>query len=85
MKARTGEFSYSDLGSRRNWIVCCRWSLSVLAAEFILVAILVGFALASRPDPKASSATQAAQAQQFHSNASRKACPLAATRRMQDL
>lgn len=84
MKARTGESSYSDLGSRRNWIVCWRWSLSVLAAEFALVAILIGFALASRPDPKVKSVTQAAQAQQFHSSANRKACPVAA-RKMQDL
>ncbi len=85
MRARTGQFSHSDLGNRRNWIVCWRWSLSVLAVEFALVAILVGFALASRPDPKVKATLQAAQAQQVHSNANRKACPIATARKMQDL
>lgn len=85
MKAQTGQFSHSSMGSRRNWIICWRWSLSVLAAEFALVAILIGFAIASRPDPKVKSVTQSAQAQQLPSNANRKACPLAAARKMQDL
>ena len=85
MDSRSGDFSYSDLRSRRNWKVCWRWSLSVLAIEFALVAVLIGFAIGAQPDPKVKSVKQAQQVQQTHPNAIRKACPGAAAQRMHDL
>lgn len=75
MQTPIGEFTQSGLGSRRNWTVCWRWSVSVLAVEFALVMAVIGFAVSSRSASPAKSPSQAEQAQQNPAH-SRKACPL---------
>lgn len=83
MQAPIGKIAHLDLASRRNWTVCWRWSISILAAEFVLVVALVGFALESRPDSRVKS--ESVQVQQQRSSANRKACPLVELRKTQEL
>lgn len=86
MPAPMGKTADLDLDNRRNWTVCWRWSISVLAAEFILVAALIGFAVQSRPVAGGKfEPLQVQQAQQQKPNANRKACPLVDLRKTQDL
>jgi hypothetical protein len=81
-----GKVSHLDLDSRRNWTVCWRWSISILAAEFALVVALVGFAIGSRPVSRVKSESmQIQQAQQQRPGASRKTCPLADIRKTLEL
>lgn len=79
------ESSYTDIGSRRNWTICWRWSASILAMEFVLVLALIGFAMNSRSDSRVKALSQAEQAQQQRPAHSRKACPLVDLRKTQDL
>jgi hypothetical protein len=75
MQAPIDEFAHPALGSRRNWTLCCRWSVSILAVEFTLVMALIGFAVSSRSDSHIKSASRVEQAQQQKPGYSRKACP----------
>jgi|GEM_PF-834263 hypothetical protein len=79
------EFAHPDIGSRRNWTVCWRWSVSVLAVEFALVMVLIGFAVSSRSDSRVKPPSQFEQAQQQGPGHSRKACPLVSLRKTQEL
>jgi hypothetical protein len=69
------EFIHPHIGSRRNWTVCWRWSLSVLAVEFALVMALIGFALNSRSNSHVKVPSQVEQAQQ-NPVYNRKVCPV---------
>jgi hypothetical protein len=84
MQNPIGEFTHSDLGSRRNWTVCWRWSVSVLAVEFALIMALIGFAVNSRSVSPVKESSQAEQAPQ-NPGYSRKACPLVNLRKTQSL
>lgn len=85
MKVPMGKFAHLDLDNRRNWTVCWRWSISILAAEFALVVAMVGFAIGSRPNSQAKSEpTQVQQAQQESPSSNRKVCPLS-LRKIHDL
>lgn len=70
------EFAHPDIGSRRNWTVCWRWSVSILAVEFALVMALIGFAVSSRSDSRVNAPSQVEQAQQQSPGYGRKACPV---------
>ncbi|EKS41583.1 hypothetical protein HMPREF9695_00675 [Afipia broomeae ATCC 49717] len=84
MQTQIGKFTHSGLSSRRNWIVCWRWSLAVLAVEFAIVIALIGFAANSRSVAPVKSSSQVEQAKQ-NSTHSRKACPLGNLQKTQSL
>lgn len=84
MQTQIGKFTHSGLSSRRNWIVCWRWSLAVLAVEFALVIALIGFAVSSRSVSPVKSSFQVEQVQQSPAH-SRKACPLRNLQKTQSL
>ncbi|MBR2120921.1 MAG: hypothetical protein IJ935_20220 [Afipia sp.] len=75
MQTPIGQFTQSGLGSRRNWTLCWRWSVSILAVEFALVMALIGFAVSSRPASPVKSSSQVEQAQPNPAH-NRRACPL---------
>lgn len=75
MQSPIGESTHSGFSSRRNWTVCWRWSVSVLAMEFALVMTLIGFAVNSRSASPVKASSQVEQAQQTPASG-RKACPL---------
>jgi hypothetical protein len=75
MQARE-EFAQPDIGTRRNWTVCWRWSVSILAVEFALVMVFIGFAVSSRSDSRVKAPSQVEQAQQQNPGYGRKACPV---------
>lgn len=70
------EFTDPHIGSRRNWTVCWRWSLSVLAVEFALVIALIGFAFSSSSESRVKAAAQIEQTEEKNPSVSRKACPV---------
>lgn len=84
MQTSIGKFTHAGLGSRRNWIVCWRWSVSVLAVECALVVALIGFAASSRSVSPVKSSSQVEQAKQNPAH-SRKACPLGNLQKTQSL
>ena len=75
MEVPSGNFTHPDLGNRRNWTVCWRWSISVLAVEFAFVMALIGFALSPRSALPVKASSQFEQAQRNPPHG-RKACPL---------
>lgn len=74
MQARE-DFAHPDIGSRRNWTVCWRWSVSILAVEFAVMMALIGFAVSSRSDSRVKAPT-VEKAQQQNPGYGRKACPV---------
>lgn len=84
MQSPIGEFTQYGVGSRRNWTICWRWSVSVLAVEFALVMALIGFAVNSRSTSPIKTSAQIEQTQKNPAD-NRRACPLASLQKTQSL